>query len=319
MYNTTTYKTKSPVLFLTFNRLDTTKRVLAAIKEVKPSRLYVASDGPRESKSNELEVVNKVRDFILNNIDWDCEIFTLFQKQNLGCGKAVSTALNWFFENEEKGIILEDDCLPSTSFFKFCDELLERYYNDERIMHISGNNFQDGKIRGNGSYYFSRISHIWGWATWRRAWKLYDFEMKSLNTFIQTEMGKSIWYKKKIINYWIKQFKNVAAHKIDTWDYQWNYCLLVNNGLSILPNLNLVENIGFHNEATHTKDIDFTMYKYEIDFPLIHPIIFVPDMKADEYTFRKYYKLSIVKKIRNKLKIFFNYQLNINKILKRSE
>lgn len=298
----TSYKTKSPILLLTFNRLETTKKVFAAIREVKPTKLYFASDGPRESRANEIEEVKKVRNFLLNSVDWDCEIKTLFQDKNLGCGKAVSTALNWFFESEEMGIILEDDCLPSISFFRFCDELLEKYLDDERIMHISGDNFQDGMIRGNATYYFSKISHVWGWATWRRAWKFYDFEMQSLNNFIEKKIGYNIWKNKRIVNYWIKQFKKVADNKIDTWDYQWNYCLLVNNGLSILPNFNLVENIGFHPEATHTKEIGFKNLRNEISFPLKHPNFFVPDMKADSYTFKKHFKQKILTKLFIKLK-----------------
>ncbi len=297
------YITTSPVLFLTFNRLDTTKKVLEVIKQVKPPKLYLASDGARVNKSGEKEVVESVRNFLLNNIDWQCEVKTLFREQNLGCGKAVSSAINWFFENEEMGIILEDDCLPSISFFRFCDELLIRYKDDERIMHISGDNFQDGISRGDGSYYFSQISHVWGWAAWRRAWKLYDFEMKSLNNFINYKIYKNIWKQNKVQKYWLKQFKNVSLGKIDTWDYQWNYCLIVNNGLSILPNINLVENIGFNSEATHTSNSKLKMPSAnEIKFPLTHPQFFVPDLEADTYTFNKHYQQSLLSKIKGKLK-----------------
>uniref|UniRef100_A0A832G8Q5 Nucleotide-diphospho-sugar transferase n=1 Tax=Ignavibacterium album TaxID=591197 RepID=A0A832G8Q5_9BACT len=297
------YETKSPLLFLTFNRLDTTKKVFEVIKQVKPPKLYLASDGARGNKSGEKEVVESVRNFLLNNIDWQCDVKTLFREQNLGCGKAVSSAINWFFKNEEMGIILEDDCLPSISFFRFCDELLIRYKDDERIMHISGDNFQDGISRGDGSYYFSQISHVWGWAAWRRAWKLYDFEMKSLNKFINCKIYKSIWKQNKVQKYWLKQFKNVSLGKIDTWDYQWNYCLIVNNGLSILPNINLVENIGFNSEATHTSNSKLKMPSAnEIKFPLTHPQFFVPDLEADTYTFNKHYQQSLLSKIKGKLK-----------------
>jgi uncharacterized protein (DUF2132 family) len=295
--------TNSPVLFLTFNRLDTTKKVFEVIKQVKPPKLYLASDGARVNKSGEKEVVESVRNFLLNNIDWQCEVKTLFREHNLGCGKAVSSAINWFFENEEMGIILEDDCLPSISFFRFCDELLLRYKDDQRIMHISGDNFQDGISRGDGSYYFSQISHVWGWAAWRRAWKLYDFEMKSLNNFINYKIYKNVWKQNKVQKYWLKQFKNVSLGKIDTWDYQWNYCLIVNNGLSILPNINLVENIGFNSEATHTSNSKLKMPSAnEIKFPLTHPQFFVPDLEADTYTFNKQYQQSLLSKIKGKLK-----------------
>jgi len=297
------YITNSPVLFLTFNRLDTTKKVFEVIKQVKPPKLYLASDGARVNKSGEKEVVESVRNFLLNNIDWQCEVKTLFREHNLGCGKAVSSAINWFFENEEMGIILEDDCLPSISFFRFCDELLLRYKDDQRIMHISGDNFQDGISRGDGSYYFSQISHVWGWAAWRRAWKLYDFEMKSLNNFINYKIYKNVWKQNKVQKYWLKQFKNVSLGKIDTWDYQWNYCLIVNNGLSILPNINLVENIGFNSEATHTSNSKLKMPSAdEITFPLTHPQFFVPDLEADTYTFNKQYQQSLLSKIKGKLK-----------------
>lgn len=297
------YETKSPILFLTFNRLDTTKKVFEVIKQVKPPKLYLASDGARVNKSGEKEVVESVRNFLLNNINWQCEVKTLFREQNLGCGKAVSSAINWFFENEEMGIILEDDCLPSISFFRFCDELLLRYKDEQRIMHISGDNFQDGISRGDGSYYFSQISHVWGWAAWRRAWKLYDFEMKSLNNFINYKIYKNIWKQNKVQKYWLKQFKNVSLGKIDTWDYQWNYCLIVNNGLSILPNINLVENIGFNSEATHTSNSKLKMPSAnEIKFPLTHPQFFVPDLEADTYTFNKHYQQSLLSKIKGKLK-----------------
>jgi hypothetical protein len=297
------YITTSPVLFLTFNRLDTTKKVFEVVKQAKPPKLYLASDGARVNKSGEKEVVESVRNFLLNNIDWQCEVKTLFREHNLGCGKAVSSAINWFFENEEMGIILEDDCLPSISFFRFCDELLMRYKDDQRIMHISGDNFQDGISRGDGSYYFSQISHVWGWAAWRRAWKLYDFEMKSLNNFINYKVYKNIWKQNKVQKYWLKQFKNVSLGKIDTWDYQWNYCLIVNNGLSILPNENLVENIGFNSEATHTSNSKLKIPSAnEIKFPLTHPQFFVPDLEADTYTFNKHYQQSLLSKIKGKLK-----------------
>jgi hypothetical protein len=297
------YETKSPLLFLTFNRFDTTKKVFEVIKQVKPPKLYLASDGARLNKSGEKEIVETVRNFLLNNIDWDCQINTLFRETNLGCGIAVSSAINWFFENEEMGIILEDDCLPSKSFFRFCDELLFKYKDDERIMHISGDNFQDGKQRGDASYYFSKISHIWGWASWRRAWELYDFEMKSLNNFITYKMAKNIWNQNKIQKYWIKQFVKVSSGKIDTWDYQWNYSLIINNGLSILPNINLVENIGFNSEATHTKNSNLQLPKAnQITFPLKHPKIFIPDMEADAYTFSKQYQPNLFNRALNKLK-----------------
>lgn len=296
------YQVKSPILFLTFNRINTTEKVFKVIKEVKPSKLYLASDGHRETKPNEENVVLSVRNFLIKNIDWQCEIKTLFREKNLGCGKAVSDAIDWFFRSEEAGIILEDDCLPTISFFRFCDELLEKYADDERIMHISGDNFQNGKLRGSGSYYFSRISHIWGWATWRRAWRLYDFEIKSLDNFIDQKVFLDIWQNRRISKYWLKQFKKVSKGEIDTWDYQWNYCLIINNGLSILPNVNLVENIGFSSEATHTNSRAKLPKGDEINFPLVHPEFLIPNLAADVYTFKKQYHQNFINKIFGKLR-----------------
>jgi hypothetical protein len=174
----------TPVLFLIFNRPNTTEQVFEAIAKAKPRCLFVAADGPRTDKEGEAEKCQAVRD-IIKRVDWDCEVKTLFREQNLGCKEAVSSAITWFFEQVEEGIILEDDCLPSDSFFSFCAELLEKYRDDKRIMMISGDNFQDGIQRGDASYYFSSVPWIWGWATWRRAWRLYDREMQTFPSFVK--------------------------------------------------------------------------------------------------------------------------------------
>lgn len=165
------YVFNSAILLLIFNRLDTTQLVFEAIQKVKPPRLYIASDGARIDKLSEDSLVGDVRNYVINNIDWDCEVKTLFREENLGCKLAVSGAISWFFQNEGHGIILEDDCLPDHSFFRFCEEMLLKYSDDERIGMISGDNFQFGGSQVEDSYYFSRYPHIWGWATWKRAWK----------------------------------------------------------------------------------------------------------------------------------------------------
>src|SRR6478736_1770065 len=168
---------ETPILFIVFNRPDTTRVVFEAIRKVKPKKLYIAADGIRSKVKSDEENCAKVR-AIVNDVDWECDVKTLFHEENLNCGKAPSTAISWLFENEEEGIILEDDCLPSTSFFLFCEELLERYRYDSRVMHIGGNNFLNGWQKDNDySYYFSRSGHIWGWATWRRAWNKFDFDI----------------------------------------------------------------------------------------------------------------------------------------------
>ena len=170
------------VLFLVFNRLDNTKQVFEAIRQSKPPRLYIAADGARKVKDGEEKKVKSVRDYILSNIDWKCEVKTLFQDQNLGCKMAVSGGIDWFFENEEMGIILEDDCLPSIDFFIFCEEQLNRYKEDLRIGHICGCNFQGNIKRGESDYYYSKLTHVWGWASWRRVWQHYDINMKNFDS-----------------------------------------------------------------------------------------------------------------------------------------
>ena len=236
-----------PVLFLVFNRPKQTKIVFNSIRKIKPSKLYVACDGTRSNVKNESERVAEVRDIILRNVDWDCKLYTLFQDKNLGCKEAVSRGISWFFENEKEGIILEDDCLPSESFFIFCGELLNFYRNDDTVMHISG--YNHFPVKNNcSSYYFSKYPGIWGWATWRSAWEKYDRDLLDYNDNYLKQVLNT-----KELNYWDKIFKKVKNLKIDTWDYQWTYTLLKNNYLSIRPNCNLVQNIGIGDDATHTK------------------------------------------------------------------
>jgi len=277
---------KTAVLFLTFNRPDTTKQVFDAIRQAKPPRLYVAADGPRVDKPGEEEKVDQVRR-IVTQVDWDCEVKTLFRDKNLGCKYAVSGAIDWFFENEEEGIILEDDCLPSQSFFWFCEELLERYRGDMRIMAVSGDNFQKGPARNEFSYYFSIFNHCWGWASWRRAWSCYEKDMHSWPYIRDNDYLQDILLDKAAVKYWSKIFKAVYKNKIDTWDYQWTFFFFLQNGLTVLPNVNLVSNIGFDGDATHTTGKDNENSKipvFTLSFPLKHPNWMIRDKIADDYT-----------------------------------
>lgn len=275
------YNQQTAVLLLIFNRPHTTKLVFEAIRKAKPKRLYIAGDGAR----NEAERT-KVADAraVLDLIDWDCEVKTLFREENLGCKDAVSGSIDWFFNQEEEGIVLEDDCLPSESFFAFCSELLEKYRNDERIGHIGGANFQQGNTIGDGSYYYSRLTHVWGWAGWRRVWNTYDVDMKSFKDFKVDDLEnltshapyRWIWY------------QNLAATfrgEINTWDYQYAYCNLINNRLSIIPNQNLISNIGFGEDATHTfgDHPHASLPLHEID-EIREPLFFIPNAKADLFT-----------------------------------
>ena len=275
----------TPVLFMIFNRPDTTQKVFNAIRKVKPKQFFVAADGPREDKEGEKEKCEQARK-ITEQIDWDCEIKTLFREKNLGCKIAVSSAIDWFFENVEEGIILEDDCLPSQSFFWFCQELLEYYREDTRVMMISGDNFQFGKKRGEGSYYFSKYFHIWGWATWRRAWRHFDISMKSFKKFKIENQINNIFKINQQKKYWMKIFQITYNNKINTWDYQWVYTCFINNGLCIMPNVNLVSNIGYGINSTHTKDKNSILSKTEVKdiIEIMHPKFVLADQEADLLT-----------------------------------
>jgi len=273
------------VLFLVFNRLDTTKQVFEAIRQAKPPRLYVAADGARESKEGEAEKVKVVRDYIMENIDWECEVKTLFREQNFGCKMAVSGAIDWFFKNEEMGIILEDDCLPSQSFFWFCEELLEKYKDDENIYLISGDGRATNQININESYSFIKYPMIWGWASWSRVWKKYDVKMLDWNEK-KIKILDQISEYSKTKRYWSNSFQNTYDNKIDTWDYQFSYTLLKNQGLCIVPKVNLITNVGFGMEATHTGDVNSTnanIPNFELAFPLTHPLKVVANNSLNKY------------------------------------
>lgn len=242
-----------PVLLIIFNRLDTTQLVFERIRQVKPRKLYVAADGPRTPL--EATKCQEVSDWVLNNVDWDTEVFTFIRQENLGCRLNVSGAISWFFSREEKGIILEDDCLPTISFFSFCEELLTKYENVPEVMHISGTNMQDAIFRGSNSYYFSRISHIWGWASWRRAWLQYDLELAGLDDFIKEKSINQVFDSlSPRLNFMrvLKQIKN--SKNASTWDFQWTFSIMKSGGLCITPNSNMISNIGFGGESTHAWD-----------------------------------------------------------------
>lgn len=282
------YQVKSPILFLIFNRPKETQILFNAIRDAKPKKLYVAADGPRNNGKDNL-LCKETRN-ILDKIDWECELITLLREENLGCGKAVSSSITWFFENEEEGIILEDDCLPIPDFFRFCDLMLDKYRIDTRIGHISGCNFQDGMKRGYGDYYYSNLTNVWGWASWRRVWLQYDFNMTYLEEASENGFLSKITNKKYLREFTYKTFLNTKKGLIDTWDYQYFYSNLVNGFLSVIPNCNMITNIGFNSEATHTRDLNSSYANMEVN-PLqneiLSPLTFVPIRKADEYSLGK--------------------------------
>ena len=281
---------KTAVLFLIFNRPDTTRQVFEAIRQAKPPRLYVAADGPREGKLGEVERVEEVRT-IATAVDWPCEVKTLFRDKNLGCKEGVSSAITWFFEQEEQGIIIEDDCLPHLDFFSFCESLLVRYARDDKVSVITGNNFQDGKWHGDSSYYFSKFTHCWGWATWRRSWKYYQGEIY----FWPFWKKSNDWLKyiscKIERKYWKNIFDKVYLNQIDSWAYPWIASVWYNNGLTATPNVNLVSNIGFGSNSTHTKDKNSKLANIPTKElgTLKYPKIIQLNLEADRYTFDNHF------------------------------
>lgn len=279
----------TPVLLVVFNRPKDTKQVLTTLARNKPPRLYIAADGPRTNKAGEKEKCRQVRE-VVSGISWDCEVFTLMREQNVGCKLGVSGAIDWFFSHEEQGIILEDDCVPSDSFFRFCQELLERYKDDNRVMHISGTNPHPEYVRDSDySYYYSCLGSVWGWATWRRAWDLYDIELKYLEEIVRKGYHQDAYYSKLGAWYYIRKIYEAYSGELNTWDYQWYFTHLMHSGLSITPQKNMVENIGFGPDATHTFSSKAKSVKNkntEVEFPLKHPPFMIRNVKADNRQFK---------------------------------
>lgn len=274
----------TPVAFLIFNRPETTKRVFEAIRQAKPPKLLVVADGPRTDKLGEAEKCFAAR-AIIDQVDWECEVLTNYSDVNLGCRKRVSSGLDWVFEQVEEAIILEDDCLPHPTFFRYCQELLEKYRDDKRVMMISGDNFQFGRNRTEYSYYFSHYGHCWGWASWRRAWTKYDDSMGLWKELRDNSWLNDVLENEQTVAYWSRIFQAVYEG-FNTWDYIWQYILWLNNGLTILPNVNLVSNIGF-GSGTHTNMINNQLANMKVEalnLPLIHPPFLIRNTQADNYT-----------------------------------
>jgi hypothetical protein len=273
----------TPVAFLIFNRPIPTLRVFEEIRKVKPQKFLIIADGARFPE--EQEKCNQARS-IVEKVDWNCEVLTNFSDINLGCKIRVSSGLDWVFSQVEEAIILEDDCLPTQSFFFFCQTLLEYYRYDSRVMHISGNNFQFRKHTTDYSYFFSKYGGIWGWASWRRAWQYYDRDMKNWTVAKQNNLIDYIYddWAEKL--YWTNIFDRVVNGIPNTWDYQWLYARWMQKELSIAPAVNLVSNIGFNSNATHTNhDNQLANMQTEDIWEIVHPPSMARDNLADAYVF----------------------------------
>lgn len=240
-----------PLLLLLFNRPKTTEKLFEKLKIIKPIKIYINIDGPRKNNLKDKELCSNVEK-IFNKINWDCKIFKKINNTNKGCRLSVSNGIDWFFENESEGIILEDDCIPSKEFFEFCKRMFYKFENNNKIKVISGSNFHSNKKFGDGDYYFSKYAHCWGWATWKRAWKENDDAMIFWEDLKKSEKWKKLHeddYEKK---YWTRIFDRVSKNEIDSWAYVWLCSVWNNDGITITPNTNLVNNIGFGPDATTT-------------------------------------------------------------------
>jgi hypothetical protein len=295
---------KTPVALIIFNRTDTTEKVFEAIRQAQPLKLLVIADGPRQHKADEIQKCAATR-AIIDRVDWDCEVSTNYSNINLGCKSRITSGINWVFEQVEEAIILEDDCLPDPTFFTFCEEMLERYKSDTRIMVISGSNYQFGHQRTSDSYYFSRYPHCWGWATWRRSWQYFDEDMKLWTTVSDGNWLRDMLNDDSAVKFWQKTFESVYNGTIGTaWSYQWTFACWIQSGLAILPNVNLISNIGFGAGATHTTDPNnklANMSAAAISLPLQHPQFVVRDSAADRYTHKNIFDFSLPVRLKNAL------------------
>ena len=301
---------KTPVTLIMFNRPETTAKVFEQISLVKPPILLIISDGPRPDHPQDTEKVDKCR-AILNKINWPCEVLRNYSEINLGCRERVSSGLSWVFDIVDEAVILEDDCLPHPSFFRFCEELLYKYKDDRRIMSISGFTF-DLKNRNNEeeSYFFSRYFFMWGWASWKRAWQHYDKDMEFWPKVRDEGWLEDILGSKRASIYWRYIFRSVYERRINTWDYPWLLSCWEQNGLSIIPKRNLISNIGFGAEATHTrqKNIYTNILPMQgIKFPLNHPKLIIRNNKADRQIEDSIYSKSILNRIKWATRKLRNY------------
>ena len=292
---------ETPILFLVFNRPDVTKKVFDRIREAKPKYLFIAADGPRVDRPADIYKCQEVRE-IVTLVDWDCEVKTMFRKDNIGCGKGVSHAITWFFQYVDSGIILEDDCLPSSSFFFFASELLTHYCDNPKVMGITGFNGQDGRKRGSASYYFSQYPGIWGWATWKDRWGKFDYEGGYLKAYLDEKKIKYTSKNPQVKISILKSFSKIG--KNNSCGYAWRLTVFYHQGLICVPNQNLISNIGFSSDdATHTNGgnqlADLPLD--ELGFPLSHPEKMKADLKADDYLMEKFLDIKWKDKLKAKL------------------
>jgi hypothetical protein len=308
------------VLMLTYNRADLFKKSLSSVLSVMPKRIYIFNDGPKRNSKDILKVY-EVRKLI-QNIKTKSIIIKNYNKYNLGCKKSNLKAIDWFFSNEKEGIIIEDDCIANKEFFSFTSEMLNKYRDNNRIFCISGSNFQKEKL-SNESYYFSKYNHCWGWATWRDRWKLNDDKISFWPKFKKSKEWDKLHKNKIEKKYWNKIFKNVYNGKMDSWAYPWTLSVWKQKGITITPNVNLVKNIGFGEQSTHSLFVQKSLKylnKKKFSYKIVHPTKIIINDKADFYVFKNHFKgynyiwpyrgLDLIKKLLLNPFVFFKKIIN---------
>jgi len=281
--------TSTPIAYIIFNRPRHTRETFAAIRAQRPAQLFIIADGPRSGHPTDTLFCLEARE-IVEAIDWPCDVHRNYADENLGCKHRVISGLDWVFSQVERAIILEDDCLPHPDFYGFCDSLLDRYNDDDRVMVVTGCNFQDGRRRGTAAYYFSKYNHVWGWATWRRSWQKNDPSLKFWPEWKNSDAWLRLMSDKIERRYWPNIFDRMYCNEIDTWDYPWTASVWYHDGLTATPNVNLVKNIGFGPDGTHTVTSEDQEGRpaYPLG-PITHPANVVRDLKADRYVFDKHF------------------------------
>ena len=296
---------KNSIALIIFNRPDTTQRVFNVIREAKPKKLFVIADGPRLNVPGDKDKCIKTRN-IINQVDWDCEVIKRYSDTNLGCGLSPSNGISWVFDQVDKAVFLEDDCLPDLSFFQFCDELLEKYENDERIMMISGTNILGEWKSQSQSYHFAYYSYIWGWASWKRAWNFYDYNISEWSKPEVKALIKKMINDEEQFTRLERSFNSVVSegNEKSVWDYQWAFARFKQAGLSIIPSKNLISNIGFSKDATHTKSLVMGVSNLEaktIQFPMIEPPAITVDREFDNRHSQIFRRKTIWKRLANRI------------------
>lgn len=300
---------KTPVVLIIFNRPHHTEKVFEVIRQAQPSKLLVIADGPRPNRPEDKEKCASAR-AIIERVDWECQVFKNYSDINLGCDPRIIDGLNWVFDTVEEAIILEDDCIPHPTFFTYCEELIDRYRHDPRVMNISGQNVLFGRKRTDYSYYFSRFTLCWGWATWRRSWQYFDVNLKLWPEVRDKRFMKDILEDPYAVKVWERTAQMLYDGRLTGWDFKWMFSCWLQNGLCLISDRNLITNIGYGAEATHIHDETDPYIKMAIeamDFPLKHPPFILRDLEADRFTQRTLfdYDPNIFKKAQNKIKKLF--------------